>query len=251
MQNFTEKRRIMEKFDEIISLGYNCEVSFRIEDFFGKINPMPFSWSYILDRSKFPEVLRNCTTILSRGESLCEDHMVKCNLYDIKFHPRYSILPQFGAYTEEQYQSAVNELRDRVAHLTEKFVTLCHSDKQTLFVMKVEDYGNEENVSYVRAVVDALNEVYISQNFMLAVFMQTTGITQELKNLESNRLKIFGLKKFAPKKHTNTMGDVKGWYRAFCELTREKEKKYFRRVNKRRWDWFWGTVARKLHLAKK
>ena len=29
-------------FDRVVSLGYNCEVSFRIEDYYGSIDAMPF-----------------------------------------------------------------------------------------------------------------------------------------------------------------------------------------------------------------
>ena len=48
------------QFQNIVSLGYNCEVSFRIEDFtHEKINSYPFSWSYISDHKKFLEALQN------------------------------------------------------------------------------------------------------------------------------------------------------------------------------------------------
>lgn len=241
----------MEKFDEIVSLGYNCEVSFRIEDFFGKINPMPFSWSYVLDRNKFPNALLRVKDILAQGESLCDDRMIKCNEFELKFHPRYTILPQFGAYTEEQYQAALLELHGRVEHLTDKFVALCQSDKRTLFVMKVEDYGNEDNVQFIQNVVTALNRVYASQNFVLAVLMQKVSITQEILNLECDKVKVFGLKKFAPKKHTNTMGDICGWYKAFVSLTHTKKSNFYCKICKRRWEWFWNTVARKLHITRK
>lgn len=238
----------MEKFDEVISLGYNCEVSFRIEDFFGRINPMPFSWSYVLDRSRFPDVLRNSKALFSKGESLCEDRMIKCNLFELKFHPRYSILPQFGTYTEEQYQMAVGELKGRVEHLTDKFTELCNSEKHTLFVMKVEDYGNNDNVCYIKDVHSALKEVYRSQKFVLAVLMQKKCLTAEIKALESDTVKIFGLSKFAPKKHTNIMGDIRGWYKFFALITRTRKPGFFWNVYKRRWAWFWSTVEKKLKI---
>lgn len=216
----------MEKYDEIISLGYNCEVSFRIEDYFGENNPMPFSWSYVLDRNLFPDAIRNIKDILKHGVNLCEDRMLQCDKYKLKYHPRYSILPQFGSYTDEQYSEAVNELKSRVEHLTDKFAGICNSNKKTLFIMKVENHGNEDNVRYIK-------ETYHSQQFVLAVLMQKNYITSEVMQLEDEKVKVFGLSKFAPKKYTNILGDIRGWYRFFFQDNRNEEQKLlFMRVQK-------------------
>ena len=128
-------------YDKVVSLGYNCEVSFRIEDYFGAIDAMPFSWSFTLNRDKFADAMRAPENLLSEGITVRDDHMLMCNRYELKFHPRYSIFPQFGEYTEEQLQEATAELKERVKHLAEKFNNLCKSDLKTLFVMKVEDKG--------------------------------------------------------------------------------------------------------------
>ena len=47
------------KYDVVAGLGYNCEISFRLENFYGHINAFPFSWSYVLEREYFPKVLEN------------------------------------------------------------------------------------------------------------------------------------------------------------------------------------------------
>lgn len=53
------------QFQNIVSLGYNCEVSFRIEDFtHDKIKSYPFSWSYITDQKKFLDALWNLDDVL-------------------------------------------------------------------------------------------------------------------------------------------------------------------------------------------
>lgn len=238
----------MDKFDEVVSLGYNCEVSFRIEDYFGKLNAMLFSWSYVLDRDKFPDILRNTSQIFSEGEILCEDHMVKCRWSELKFHPRYTVLPKVGAFTKEQYKEAVQELYSRVEHLSDKFSELCRSGKRTLFVMKLEDKGNEENVRFMNAVIDALNESYVSQNYVLAVVALEAAVTPELSALQSDKLRVFKVKRFAPQKHTNIMGDIRGWYQMFYAVTGVASKNYFRCVRKRRWVWLKDTVYRRLHI---
>ncbi len=238
----------MDKFDEIVSLGYNCEISFRIEDYFGKLNAMLFSWSYVLSREKFPDILRNTSLIFSEGETLCEDHMIQCNRTGLKFHPRYSVLPKVGEVSEEQYREAVEELYSRVRHLSEKFCDLCKSEKRTLFVIKLEDKGTEENVRFIRMVKNALDEIYISQNYVLTVVTLKTTMTPELSALQDEKIRIFSVKKFAPQKHTNIMGDVRGWYRLFYAVTGIDASDYFRSIRARRWRWFKETVCRKLHI---
>ncbi len=52
-------------FDNIISLGYNCEVSYRINDFAHKpIDAYPFSWAYTLDPSLFAKCLWHLDDLL-------------------------------------------------------------------------------------------------------------------------------------------------------------------------------------------
>ncbi len=39
-------------FDHIVSLGYNCEVSFRINDYLEReIDSYPLSWAYVFEQS--------------------------------------------------------------------------------------------------------------------------------------------------------------------------------------------------------
>lgn len=240
----------MDRFDEVVSLGYNCEISFRIEDYFGTLNAMLFSWSLVLDRNNFPDVLRNSSHVFSEGETLCEDHMIKCKWSGIKFHPRYSVLPKVGEFKEEQYREAVQELHSRVEHLSEKFRELCRSDKRTLFVIKLEDKGNEDNIRFLKAVTDALDAIYVSRNYVLAVVTLKETLTPELTAMQGDKIRVFSLKKFAPQKHTNIMGDVRGWYRLFYTITGTGSANYYRNIRARRWTWFKETVCRKFHLKK-
>ena len=41
----------------IVSLGYNCEISFRIEDYYGKLDSYLFSWSFEDSRKGFIKAL--------------------------------------------------------------------------------------------------------------------------------------------------------------------------------------------------
>ena len=145
-------------YDVIASLGYNCEISFRLENYFGSINALPFSWSFVLKRETFPQTLAEIDRLFTGEVELLEDHMILCKNCNIKFHPRYDVLLREGNVSEESFQEAVKELRQRVAHLRDKWKALLLGDKKSLFFMKVENKGESSNISYIKEVYQALEE---------------------------------------------------------------------------------------------
>lgn len=236
-------------YDVITSLGYNCEVSFRLENYFERINAMPFSWSFELNRDLFVEVLDNIDDLFTGEVKLWEDQMI-CDLkYQIKFHPRYDILRKYGEPTEETYAECVAELKARVEHLKEKYKKLLVSGQSTLFIMKVEDKGEEDNIAYVKKVMDILQRNYISGRYTLAAVFEEQAATDAMKALEKaygeNCLRICTLKKFAPKKHTDTMGDTAGWKRILRELTGQESDGYSKRLFQRRKHWLEEVLKKK------
>lgn len=238
-------------FDVVTSLGYNCEISFRLENYFGSINAMPFSWSFVLEREKFPETLADIDRLFTGEVERLEDNMILCKNCNIKFHPRYDVLLKDGIPTEESTKEAVEELRNRVAHLRDKWKALLCSEKESLFFMKVENKGESSNITYIQEVYRALEENYRCGKFTLVVLMEKDAVTEHIKALESEKLKVRTLKCFAPKKHTDTMGDVRGWWRILNEFTGEKHWKYFSRLWKKRWEWFVAVVKKYLRIEKK
>lgn len=238
-------------YDVIASLGYNCEISFRLENYFGSINAMPFSWSFVLKRETFPQTLAEIDRLFTGEVELLEDHMILCKNCNIKFHPRYDVLLREGTVSEESFQEAVKELRQRVAHLRDKWKALLSGDKKSLFFMKVENKGESSNISYIKEVYQALEENYLSGKFVLVVLLEENAITGSIQALESEKLKVRTLKRFAPKKHTDTMGDVWGWWCILNEFTGKKSGRYFQRLWKKRITWFVAVVKKHLGIGKK
>ena len=104
-------------YDKVVSLGYNCEVSFRIEDYFGSIDAMPFSWSFTLNRDKFTDAMREPEKLLSEGITVRDDHMLMCNRYELKFHPRYSISRSSVNIPKSSWQKLRRSLRTELSIL--------------------------------------------------------------------------------------------------------------------------------------
>lgn len=242
----SEKKTKQKTYDTVISLGYNCEVSFRLENFFEKINSMPFSWAYVMNRELFPQALEHIDDLLEQDIQLLPDNMIQCNTFQIKFHPRYDILLPDGKMTDESFDCALSELRQRVNHLKNKHKELMLSNNRSLFIMKVEDRGEADGISYIKDVYQVLEKQYHSKNFVLLVVLEETAITEGLRNLESDRLKVRSLKRFAPVKHTDTMGDVIGWWKLLGEFTGEKPWSYFKRLWRVRCKWLQAVVKRRL-----
>jgi hypothetical protein len=228
---------VVTLYDVVVSLGYNCEISFRIEDFYGKLDAMPFSWSYILEQEKFDVVIKNFEMLMSGNTSLLPDHMIKCDLFSIKFHPRYELLLHNGEMSDASIEKATDELINRVKYLKEKFNRLLHSDKNTVFFMKV-DYKDEElSINLIHKIYDAINDRYLTKKFTLVAIFEKKYITDELLSMETNQIKIRSLKKFAPKNHTDIMGDITGWFRILSEFGNNKNYGFFLRLSKRRIHW--------------
>lgn len=238
-------------FDVITSLGYNCEISFRLENYFGSINAMPFSWSFVLEREKFPQTLNDIDRLFANEVELLEDNMICCKNCNIKFHPRYDVLLKEGSPTKESIQMAEEELRQRVSHLKNKWKELFSSQKTTVFLMKVENKGENANLKYIQDMYQVLQEKYLSGKFTLVVLLEREAATEKIKALESERLKVRTLKRFAPKKHTDTMGDVWGWWKVLNEITGEKCWKYFWRLWKKRVSWFIAVMKKYAGIGKR
>lgn len=236
-------------YDVITSLGYNCEISFRLENYFGSINAMPFSWSYVMERELFPKALEHLEELFAGNVKLMEDQMIRCENFHIKFHPRYDILRRDGLPTEETYTQAVEELRGRVQHLKDKFAKLLKSEDKTLFLMKVENKGEEDNIKYIQEMYQTLEKLYFSKNYTLAVIMEENAVTDNIRALETARLKIRSLKRFAPRKHTDIMGDVRGWKKLIEELTGVKSDAYYLRLYQKRYQWFIAVMKKYLHIG--
>lgn len=236
-------------YDVVTSLGYNCEISFRLENYFGSINAMPFSWSYVMEREYFPSVLENIAPLFAGEVKLMDDQMIRCENFKIKFHPRYDILRREGEPTEETLQEAIEELRGRVSHLKQKYLELVAGDKNTLFLMKVENHGDEDNISYIKNVYETMKRVYLSGKFTIVAIVEEEALTEGVRALEEEQLKIRSLKRFAPRKHTDTMGDVKGWKRILDEFCTADASGYYKRLWEKRRKWFFAVVKKKLHIG--
>lgn len=206
-------------FDKIVSLGYNCEVSFRIEDFTHRpIDSYPYSWSYALDQNLFVESLWHPGDILRGSVEVLPWGMFLDEKYQLSFHGKETGKPLFlkeGELDQMVADQMVAELRSRVAHLAEKFEQLLKSNHYTLFIMKIPSWKNgEENTKLIEKVCEFLEQNYLSGKYILLAVAErgNQSFREHTDELEAyEKLRIRYINEFAPDDDVKNSGDIQGW----------------------------------------
>ncbi|MGN0437490.1 MAG: hypothetical protein ACI4F4_03130 [Lachnospiraceae bacterium] len=242
----------MKAYDEVISLGYNCEISFRIRDYYGKLYSFPFSWSYILDRDEFLKALDNLEQIFQGEVHVCKDNrvnsMIECDKYHICFHPRSEFVADDGTIPEETFDKAVEELRTRVMYLVKKFkVGLKDPNKQFVFLVGITDNGKTSDYDFLFELKSKLDILCPAQNYVLVAVIPENRLTTELKLINDERIKIRKIRRFGTQKCNDISTDMFGWGRIFKEfLGKENLGWFFYRLNKHRVERILQAVCRRI-----
>lgn len=230
----------MKAYNEVISLGYNCEISFRIRDYYGKLCSWPFSWSYILDRDVFLEALDNLDEIFQGEVYVCRDprvnSMIECGKYHICFHPRGEYVAADGSIPEETLEAAISELRNRVAHLVDKFKrALKDPAKNYVFFIGLTDNGKSDDEEFIIKLENKLNQLCPAQNYIVVAVVPQKRYREELSLLNSEHVKIRVIKDFGKQKCNDISTDARGWGKIFYEfLGRERIHSYYKNLAKHR-----------------
>lgn len=207
------------QFQNIVSLGYNCEVSFRIEDFtHEKINSYPFSWSYITDPKKFLEALHNLDDILKNEIEVLPWGMFLDKKYGISFHgkgDKTALFLEDGTVNAAVADSMIEGLKSRENYLISKFKNLLSSEDTTLFILKLSSKTDgKENADLICGVLAFLKEYYVSHNFLLLAVAEKNHL-EFVKFLGETvcdkYLSVRYVEEFADDGNTQTGGDIAGW----------------------------------------
>lgn len=236
----------MEKYNKIVGLGYNCEISFRIKNAFGALDAQLFSWAYVSDRDKFVEALYDPKRIYSGDLTLTADNMFECNVTGIRFHPRHDVLEDDSRESTEKMEWCKNELKQRVEHLKEKHTSLMNGNNRTLFLMKILPTNEADDISFIQAVYEALKKMYLSGTYTLVIILPKKGLKDSIKQLENDILKIRTLKWFPAQKHTDIASDSRGWLKIFWEFCNVSKKEFYRREWKQKREVIPGMIAYKV-----
>ncbi len=212
------------RFDNMVSLGYNCEVSFRIQDYLKKpINSFPLSWAYIKNQPNMYFILSNLD-YLTDAESFEWNNNSKMyyNRYlDISVHSKIdSTCIDFSDEVQVQDFLAKSQVEvvQRFTHLCEKWHQLMSEDSSTLFLFKLQSWLTEDQC--VEAVVNTylyLKENYTSKRYLLACIVDTDdrfNILASNPRLRNQSILMLKVARFADDSDTQNGGDIESWMNA-------------------------------------
>lgn len=211
-------------FDTIVSLGFNCEVSFRIQDHLnGHLDSYPYSWCYVYGSADLPRCLDHPEDILSGDIELLPNGMLLCKTCQLSFHgktPVDQLWNKDGSLHQERLDMTIAELRARLSHMQDKLRWLLNDpSRKTLFVTKnakiAFDYKAAERD--ILRLADWL-EQHCAGCCLLVVVVEEAQLRPLLRRLENDHLVFRSVRQFAKEGEAQSGGDHEGWEAIFREF---------------------------------
>lgn len=214
-------------YDKVISLGFNCEISFALKDYYGKLDSYPYSWCYSADRELLLSSFDHMDEILTgHVECLPESNMFKCNKFQMSFHAKTNRdqLAIDGVEQPEKVKESLIELRSRVAHLVDKMNNLFEGNQSTLFIYKLRFTSDwEEDNKFILRMIEKLNELYKTHNFVLLVVVESIN-KYKVTLTDNEQLKIRVIDNFSGFYNVQGSTDHTGWSKILDEFSHYKGK---------------------------
>lgn len=123
------KRSNVRKYDHILSLGYNCEVSFQFFLKYHFVESSLFAWVNTETCQNLIHALKHLDLILSQGVREVQPMYLDIAT-GISFHGKTE---RDGLETKEEIK---NELYSRIPHLRDKFIQTAQDGKKNLYIFK-------------------------------------------------------------------------------------------------------------------
>lgn len=211
-----EKQINKNGFNHIVGLGYNCEVSYRIQEYGRqKIDSYPLSWAYVTEQKRLIYILDNLNMLLSEQLKLLPDGMLYCEKLGLEVHTKLekNVLEQILKEEKEKFiKEATVEVRNRFSHLIKKWNLLLKSDESTLFVIKCQEiYNVEETAMLLEQLVVYFEEHYVSKKFFILAVTDSREKYLSLSGMTSTHVGVAYVRKFAERQFTMTGGDRRTW----------------------------------------
>lgn len=205
-------------FEKIISLGYNCEVSFRIENYRGGVESYPFSWSYVLDQDSFGNALQRAIDgkLITGPYYVNQANMFlfsdcKCSFHS-KAENKGELVNLDGSTNYEKAEIALEEIRARFQHLQEKFQKLFTGNESVLFIVKVQKRPIEIIKKNIYSIKDFFKNSGLKKWFLLAV-LEETEWDETFEEMTDEHLAVDTVSCFAPDGDTRNGGPISEWLR--------------------------------------
>ena len=220
-----------KKYDNIVILGYNCEVAYRFFKQYKFVDSSLFAWSYVtFEQLKF--FLENPDKV-ANGDFFLEHGMFTCKNSGISFHGRTDLtaITDVSKIDNDVLENEKAELRSRIAYLKEKFYRYCSNGKNTLFIRKISS-KEAENIN----LTDNINWLYqklssICSNDFKLILVCEKRFSEKLQ-LQNTKIIVKTVEKYSPDENVTDKkaGDKFGWRLIFTEFQPAKVKKQSKKL---------------------
>ncbi len=164
-------------FNYIISLGYNCEVTYRFLKFFKFEESGLFNWTYSRTIDDLIFAINNFDKLGMNGFDN-PNPLWECKNTHIRFHGKEDM----GTYlnhleTKEILEKDLKELEGRIRYLKNKFINIAQSSESKLFIYKIkkDDITNDVE-NRLLSLHKALTNIG-AKNFKLLIVQEKTNNT--------------------------------------------------------------------------
>ena len=159
-------RKHIRKYGHIISLGYNCELSYQLFKHNKFVESNLFGWTYIYSAQDMLNALDNIDLIGEDG-FLEPNPLFECKNTHIRFHGNDR------NPTKKDYE----ELSNRVKYLKEKFIKTLSDGENNLYIIKIR--SSEPNIEQIiKKSYEKLSAI-VSNEFDLLVVLESKVVLKE------------------------------------------------------------------------
>ncbi|MCR5260761.1 MAG: hypothetical protein K6C94_02870 [Candidatus Gastranaerophilales bacterium] len=222
-----------KKYDNIIPLGYNCEIAYRFYKHFKFFDASLFGWSFVtFEQLKYS--LLNMDKLCNGGiEYDYPSHTLKCKNSGIYFHGR-TPHDKFSD-NEQENQKIIEqdaaELQSRTEHLKEKFFNYANDGKKNLYIRKIHlsdgntsDSGIEQKRNEILWIYNFLKD-YCKNDFTFLLVVEEKFYDKFL--FDDEKIQTRSILAYSPDDAVTKKkaGDPFGWKILFTEFQPKHKKK--------------------------
>lgn len=205
-------------YGHIISLGYNCEVSFQFFKKYRFTESSLFAWCACPNIETMRAAIDNLETV-GAGKIKPASPMWRCQNTKISFHGK-GRRSMWDNPTQEFFDNDLKELKSRLAHLRQKFATTGQDGKKNLYIYKCSP------VDVVSSdIILKINELYKTisnrcQNpFDLLIILEKNILPDIEQKIDNPHIFVRRVKFFTDPAHvTSKPYDQRSWRRIFSEF---------------------------------
>ncbi len=220
-------------YGHVLSLGFNCEVSYQFFRHYHFVESGLFSWMGLEGVRSLINSLQHFDDIASQGFTH-QGTMYQCNNSGILFHGRLTNKECEGLSEEEIVRKDTEELQSRLTHLKEKFWKAATDGKKNLYIYKHSPLDAEDMDGFIKEInllYETLKNL-ITNEFDLLIVIEKKFLPECKENMFSSehiflrRVNYFN----PPQCVTRKPNDRKSWKKIYKEFRPDfkltKTKKY-------------------------